>query len=123
MINKLIILTVTFIVSSACASVAKTDTFEEFNYKPAKIGFGEEGYEQRNLSDKLWEVKIIAMKSYPKEVLVHYFNKRASEICNGKENYKVINLDELIDICSEGGCFESAVQGVFECVKRKTGQP
>ena len=55
---------------------------KDFDYKPVKMGFGEEGYEQKKMPNGSWEVKIIAMKLYPNEILEYYFNKRASEICD-----------------------------------------
>jgi hypothetical protein len=88
---------------------------ESFDYKPVKMGFGEEGYEQLKMPDGIWEVKIIAMKSYPQKVLELVLHKRASEICDSSK-YSVVDIREMIDICSEGGCFKSAVWGTFKCL-------
>ncbi|WP_146194340.1 hypothetical protein [Shewanella sp. BC20] len=105
----------TFAIIVILMSLLSCSAHNNFNYAPTNFGLGKEGYEETLKSDGTWEVKVIAMNSYSKEILEHYFHRRASEICGGY-NYSLVSFNQMIDVCSEGGCFKQAVVGEFKCI-------
>ena len=86
----------------------------EFRYKPVKFGTYEEGYEETSLDDGSILLKVISTHNHDRNLLEHYFHFRASERCNGY-NYQLLEFKEMIDVCADAKCFESAVAGRYKC--------
>lgn len=105
----------TFTILVTLVMLLSCSAHREFNYAPIKFGLDEEGYSESLMSNGIWEVQIIAMNSYSKELLEHYLHRRASEICSG-DSYSLLSFNEMIDVCSEGGCFKQALRGEFKCI-------
>ncbi|KZN39317.1 hypothetical protein N480_00380 [Pseudoalteromonas luteoviolacea S2607] len=87
-----------------------------FNYKPVKFGSYEEGYDETTFENGVNVLKIISTQNHSREVLEHFFHFRATEKCRGY-NYQLIELYEMIDICADGKCFESALHGKYKCTQ------
>jgi hypothetical protein len=87
----------------------------EFNYQPTRIGSGAEGYiEESNSSDGIFRIEVLSMNGHKYEALSKVVKRRAIENCKG-DNFKILLITEMIDVCSEGGCFKTAVRGEYEC--------
>jgi hypothetical protein len=86
----------------------------DFNFKPVKFGAFEEGYEETIFDDGTIELKVISVQGHSREVLEHFFHLRAAEKCKGY-NYQLFEFSEMIDVCANSKCFESAVYGRYKC--------
>ncbi|MBE0388655.1 hypothetical protein [Pseudoalteromonas luteoviolacea] len=89
----------------------------DFNYKPVKFGTYEEGYDEKTLENGVNVLKIISTQNHSREVLEHFFHFRAAEKCKGN-NYQLFEFAEMIDICADVKCFESAVYGKYKCTQQ-----
>jgi hypothetical protein len=85
-----------------------------FQLKPAQFGEGESGYFEVVAQDGSITLTVYTLGKHTSVVLEHNFHKRVAQVCGGYK-YTMISFHELIDICSSGGCFKTAVQGRFKC--------
>ena len=86
----------------------------EFKLTPVSFGSFEEGYEETPAIDGTIELKIISIHGHELNTLKIIFHRRISEKC-GESKYKVYEFGEMIDVCANTKCFETAVQGRYKC--------